>query len=60
MPRHFGAFAGARRLKERALAIREKVLGPKHPKVATGLSKLAQRAKSCPRPMLRASRATVF
>ena len=36
-----GDFAGARPLFERALAIREKVLGPEHPDTATSLSNLA-------------------
>jgi tetratricopeptide (TPR) repeat protein len=35
------AYAEARRLSERALAIREKVLGPEHPGTATGLMSLA-------------------
>jgi hypothetical protein len=37
-----GDLAGARPLFERALAIREKALGPEHPRVATVLSNLAR------------------
>ena len=36
-----GALAAARPLYERALAIREKVLGPEHPDTATSLNNLA-------------------
>jgi Tetratricopeptide repeat len=36
-----GDFAEARPLYERALAIREKVLGPEHPDTATSLNNLA-------------------
>jgi Tfp pilus assembly protein PilF len=36
-----GDFAAARPLFERALAIREKALGPKHPDTATSLNNLA-------------------
>jgi tetratricopeptide (TPR) repeat protein len=36
-----GTFSVARTLKERALAIREKVLGPEHPDTATSLNNLA-------------------
>ena len=36
-----GDFAGARPLIERAVAIREKVLGPEHPDTAVSLSNLA-------------------
>ncbi|SRR6266481_115915 len=39
--REQGQFAKAEPLYERALAIREKALGPKHPRVATSLSGLA-------------------
>jgi Tetratricopeptide repeat len=37
-----GDYAGARPLSERALAIREKALGPEHPYTATSLNSLAQ------------------
>jgi tetratricopeptide (TPR) repeat protein len=36
-----GDLAAARPLYERALAIREKALGPEHPETATGLNNLA-------------------
>jgi Tfp pilus assembly protein PilF len=36
-----GDFAGARPLYERALAIREKALGPEHPETAASLNNLA-------------------
>ena len=36
-----GERAEARRLKERALAIREEAMGPEHPEVATSLNSLA-------------------
>jgi hypothetical protein len=36
-----GDFAGARLLVERALAIDEKMIGPKHPKIAADLNNLA-------------------
>ena len=36
-----GAYAEARALSERALAIAEKALGPDHPDVALGLNNLA-------------------
>jgi tetratricopeptide (TPR) repeat protein len=38
---HIGRYAEARPLLERALAVREKVLGPKHPDTATSLNNLA-------------------
>src|SRR5208282_3898856 len=41
-----GALAGARPLFERALAIREKALGPEHPKTATSLNNLADRLRA--------------
>jgi tetratricopeptide (TPR) repeat protein len=37
-----GRYARAEPLYQRALAIREKALGPDHPDVATSLSNLAQ------------------